>query len=43
MNCLLIRELPLKLIYRLFDAYISDSEGFSSLHVYGKIFFLKKL
>lgn len=32
--CLLIREFPLKLGLRLFDTYISDDEGFTTLHIY---------
>lgn len=35
MNCLLVRELPLSAVLRLWDAYIAEGrEGFPSLHVY---------
>jgi len=35
MNCLLVRELPLPCVIRLWDTYIAEpSEGFSSFHVY---------
>ena len=34
MFCLLIREFPLKLGMRLFDTYISDNEGFTTLHMF---------
>lgn len=32
--CLLIREFPLHLAQRLFDTYISDDDGFISLHIF---------
>lgn len=32
--CLLVREFSLKLGMRLFDTYISDEDGFTTLHVY---------
>jgi hypothetical protein len=41
MNCLLMRELPLKLIIRLFDTYLSESDSFATLHVYVCAAFLK--
>jgi hypothetical protein len=41
MNNLLIREIPLKLIIRLFDAYLSDLDNFLDLHVYVCASFLK--
>ena len=36
MNCLLMRELPLPLIFRLWDSYLSDEDatGFRSFHTY---------
>lgn len=39
MNCLLTRELPLRLIVRLWDTYIAESthavrDGFEAFHVY---------
>lgn len=34
MNCLLMRELSLKLIVRMFDAFLAEGEKFESLHVY---------
>ncbi len=34
MNCLLMRELSLRLIVRMFDAFLSEGEYFESLHVY---------
>ena len=34
MNCFLIREFPLKLILRLWDAYFSEEKGFSDFHLY---------
>eukprot|EP01126_Amoeba_proteus_P057535 TRINITY_DN7329_c0_g1_i2.p1 TRINITY_DN7329_c0_g1~~TRINITY_DN7329_c0_g1_i2.p1 ORF type:complete len:513 (+),score=111.68 TRINITY_DN7329_c0_g1_i2:273-1811(+) len=34
MNCLLMRELPLKVVMRVWDTYLSEGEGFPSLHVY---------
>ena len=34
MNNLLIRELPLKCIIRLWDSYHSEIEGFAHFHVY---------
>ncbi|KFH08589.1 TBC domain containing protein, partial [Toxoplasma gondii MAS] len=35
MNCLLMREFPLRCIIRLWDTYIAEhAEGFSSFHVY---------
>eukprot|EP00727_Mastigamoeba_balamuthi_P007766 m51a1_g361 putative gtpase activating protein gyp1 (458) ;mRNA; r:595992-597763 len=33
-NCLLLRELPLLLIVRMWDTYLSEAGGFSTLHVY---------
>lgn len=41
MNCLLMRELPLKLIIRIFDTYLSEGDTFSTLHVYVCASFLK--
>lgn len=34
MNCLLVRELPMRLLLRLWDAYLSEKDGFATLHVY---------
>eukprot|EP01065_Artemidia_motanka_P021563 TRINITY_DN25790_c0_g1_i1.p1 TRINITY_DN25790_c0_g1~~TRINITY_DN25790_c0_g1_i1.p1 ORF type:complete len:416 (+),score=144.73 TRINITY_DN25790_c0_g1_i1:56-1249(+) len=34
MNCLLVRELPLSLVLRLWDTYLSEGDDFPSLHVY---------
>eukprot|EP01127_Copromyxa_protea_P015840 TRINITY_DN461_c0_g1_i1.p1 TRINITY_DN461_c0_g1~~TRINITY_DN461_c0_g1_i1.p1 ORF type:complete len:425 (+),score=70.81 TRINITY_DN461_c0_g1_i1:551-1825(+) len=34
MNCLLTRELPAKILTRLWDTYLSEGELFPSLHVY---------
>ncbi|CBZ51670.1 putative TBC domain-containing protein [Neospora caninum Liverpool] len=35
MNCLLMREFPLRCVIRLWDTYIAEqAEGFSSFHVY---------
>ena len=34
MNCFLIREFPVKLILRLWDAYFSEEKGFSEFHLY---------
>ncbi|CAI2729334.1 unnamed protein product [Schistosoma spindalis] len=34
MNNLLIRELPLRCIIRLWDTYMSENSGFSNFHVY---------
>ncbi|KAH8876356.1 TBC1 domain family member 22B [Schistosoma japonicum] len=34
MNNLLIRELPLRCIIRLWDTYMSENSGFSTFHVY---------
>lgn len=34
MNCLLLRELALNIVARLWDTYLSEEGGFSSFHVY---------
>lgn len=34
MNCLMMRELPLLPIIRLWDAYLAEPDGFSTLHLY---------
>jgi len=34
MNCLLMREIPLRLIVRIWDTYLAEAEEFSSFHVY---------
>ena len=41
MNCLLIRELSMKTIVRLWDTYLSESNGFDVFHVYVCAIFLK--
>lgn len=42
MNCLLMRELPLRCIIRMWDTYLSEPEGFSNFHVYVCAAFLVK-
>jgi len=42
MNCLLMRELPLKVVIRAWDTYLSEDDPFSSLHVYLCAAFLVK-
>eukprot|EP00124_Ichthyophonus_hoferi_P004021 Ihof_evm2s397 gene=Ihof_evmTU2s397 len=34
MNCLLMRELPLQCIIRMWDSYQAEPDGFSGLHLY---------
>jgi hypothetical protein len=39
MNCLLLRELPLRLVVRLWDTYVAESrhavrDGFETFHIY---------
>jgi len=34
MNCLLLRELSLSIVARLWDTYLSEESGFASFHVY---------
>ena len=34
MNCLLLRELPLSCIIRLWDTYFSEVDGFAAFHLY---------
>ena len=34
MNCLLIRELSITCVLRLFDTYHAESDDFSELHLY---------
>jgi len=34
MNCLLMREIPLHLILRMWDTYFAEEEGISNFHVY---------
>ena len=34
MNCLLMREIPLRLIIRIWDTYLAEDGEFSSFHVY---------
>jgi len=41
MNCLLVRELPIHLVFRLFDTYLCQPE-FSTFHVYVCAAFLHK-
>ena len=40
MNCLLMRELPLNAITRLWDTYLSEANGFGALHLYTSAAFL---
>jgi len=42
MNCLLMRELPLQLIIRIWDTYLSELETFGTFHVYVCAAFLAK-
>lgn len=42
MNCMLMRELPLKNIIRMWDTYMSESDGFSEFHLYVCAAFLVK-
>lgn len=34
MNCLLMRELPLRAVVRAWDTYLAEENGFESFHVY---------
>jgi len=34
MNCLLMREMPLRLVVRIWDTYLSEAEDFPTFHVY---------
>eukprot|EP00638_Chattonella_subsalsa_P015502 CAMPEP_0117839336 /NCGR_PEP_ID=MMETSP0949-20121206/13928_1 /TAXON_ID=44440 /ORGANISM="Chattonella subsalsa, Strain CCMP2191" /LENGTH=461 /DNA_ID=CAMNT_0005682313 /DNA_START=182 /DNA_END=1568 /DNA_ORIENTATION=+ len=34
MNCLLLRELPIRIIIRIWDTYFSQDGGFESFHIY---------
>lgn len=34
MNCLLMREIPLQAIVRVWDTYLCEDNGFESFHVY---------
>lgn len=34
MNCLLMREIPLRLVYRVWDTYLAEAEQFGTLHIY---------
>lgn len=34
MNCLLLREFHLKCVFRLWDTYLSEKDGFEDFHVY---------
>jgi hypothetical protein len=43
MNCLLMRELNLECVLRLWDAYISEGERFPQFHVYVCVAFLRSL
>jgi hypothetical protein len=33
-NCMLVRELPINLIFKLWDTYIAEIDGFSVFNVY---------
>jgi TBC1 domain family member 2 len=41
MNCLLMREIPLTLIIRIFDTYLSEGDSFGTLHSFICACFLK--
>lgn len=42
MNCVLLRELPLYCVFRLWDTYFSEERGgFENFHVYVCVAFLK--
>eukprot|EP00761_Pharyngomonas_kirbyi_P002243 gb/GECH01002247.1/.p1 GENE.gb/GECH01002247.1/~~gb/GECH01002247.1/.p1 ORF type:complete len:211 (+),score=41.06 gb/GECH01002247.1/:1-633(+) len=41
MNCLLMRELPLRLVIRMWDTYLAEGESFVTLHVFVCAAFLK--
>jgi TBC1 domain family member 2 len=41
MNCLLMREIPLTLIIRIFDTYLSEGDSFATLHSFICACFLK--
>lgn len=34
MNCLLIRELPISLIIRMWDTYLAEEDGFNTFHIF---------
>jgi len=34
MNCLLMRELPIKVVFRTWDTYLAEGSNFAALHVY---------
>lgn len=34
MNCLLMREIPFRLVVRIWDTYLAEAEEFSVFHVY---------
>ena len=40
MNCLLMRELPLHLIVRMWDTYLSEGDRFANFHIYVCVAFL---
>jgi len=42
MNCLLLRELPMSLVIRIWDTYFTEKDGFASFHVYSSAAFLHK-
>ena len=42
MNCLLMRELELNCVVRLWDTYLSETRGFDDFHVYVCASFLTK-
>ncbi|KAI9026931.1 GTPase-activating protein gyp1 [Hyaloraphidium curvatum] len=42
MNCLLMREVPLACIVRMWDTYLSEPDGFSEFHLYVCAAFLVK-
>eukprot|EP01134_Creolimax_fragrantissima_P007662 CFRG7662T1 len=42
MNCMLMRDIPLRCTIRMWDAYLSETNGFASLHLYVCAAFLTK-
>eukprot|EP01125_Pyxidicula_operculata_P019399 TRINITY_DN7034_c0_g1_i3.p1 TRINITY_DN7034_c0_g1~~TRINITY_DN7034_c0_g1_i3.p1 ORF type:complete len:265 (+),score=22.73 TRINITY_DN7034_c0_g1_i3:579-1373(+) len=42
MNCLLMREMPLHVVIRLLDTYLSEGDSFTTMHVYTCAAFLVK-
>lgn len=42
MNCVLVREIPLPLVARMYDTYLAEGEGFSTFHLYVCAAFLSR-